>query len=279
MIFRVDSSRTHQKLKTARVNRYGGLALQAPNPRWGLLSLIFFIVTPTATHAQTTLVDGVVVSDTKWYEGSILLKTGSELRGLVRYNDKTGILQYENGSNTGSYLPRTVEGFEFLDEETGRQRVFYSLPYQEAENTLSRPYFFEVLLELKDFAILSRVSSLDVDTKTKHHFYDPAYPTSSGLLGTTKKTSYSQSEIIFFMRPTGEIIPYLELTETEIDKPLFDRSVSKSKVLNKDVLEEIVGPVYENLRAYAKEHDLKFTDRDNLIEIFKYYAKENGNGN
>jgi hypothetical protein len=40
-----------------------------------------------------------------WSEGSILLADNTELNGMIKYNDREGILSYNNGDNTRAFGP------------------------------------------------------------------------------------------------------------------------------------------------------------------------------
>src|SRR3712207_3418164 len=80
-----------------------------------------------------------------WNEGSIMLKNGTELKGVLNYNDKTGVLSFENGADTWSFTSQSVLGFEFFDQSAQRQRVFYSLRETDEQSKSKRYWFFEAL--------------------------------------------------------------------------------------------------------------------------------------
>ena len=88
---------------------------------------------------------------------------GSEAKGLLKYNDKNGLLSYENGSDSRTFTARNVVGFEFFDEGMRKQRIFYSFPYEDSQNNIKRPLFFEVIKEFESFAVLSKVDPLEID--------------------------------------------------------------------------------------------------------------------
>lgn len=91
-----------------------------------------------------------------WSEGSIMLNDGNELKGVIKYNDNTGVLNYENGNVSRSLTSKSVAGFEFFDEGQNRQRIFYSLLFDDPATNVKKHSFFEVLIEFKTFAVLSK---------------------------------------------------------------------------------------------------------------------------
>jgi hypothetical protein len=44
----------------------------------------------------------------EWLEGSILLTDNSEISGMVKYNDREGMLSYYDGENTRVFGPLSV---------------------------------------------------------------------------------------------------------------------------------------------------------------------------
>ena len=225
---------------------------------------------------QEVLVEAALPVNLEWSEGSIMTNDGKELRGLLKYNDKSGLVAYENGSDKKSFTARNVAGFEFFDEETERQRIFYSLPYEDPQNNVERPLFFEVIKEFAVFAVLSKVDPIDIDHKSipTSAAFDPY--TSTFVRGTHygTTTEISQTETIYLMDPQGNIRPYIKIVEKEIDGIFYDTSKTKNKMLDDDLLEEFIGPANnKKLVAYAKENDLSFKRKSDLIKILDYYSE------
>src|SRR5690606_7361826 len=171
-----------------------------------LLSFSFFSV-----EAQKKKVKDLLTEKEIWFEGSVLKSDGSELVGLIRYNDRTNVLSYQDGVNSQAFTPRSVLGFEFFDETIQSQRVFYSLQHKDDDTGLKRHYFFELLKDLKDFVVLSKKDPIEV----KH--------TSSGPVGygvsqpgtiiipsighQNIQTHVKQTETIYLMNAEGTIQP------------------------------------------------------------------------
>ena len=105
---------------------------------------------------QDVLVQSALPLSIEWSSGSAMTNDGTELKGLLKYNDKSGLLFYENRNDTKTLTARKVVGFEFFDEKLGKQRVFYSFPYEDSKNNIKRPLFFEAIKEFERFAVLSK---------------------------------------------------------------------------------------------------------------------------
>jgi hypothetical protein len=157
-----------------------------------------------------------------------MLKDGTELKGgLVRYNDKSGILNYENGSDTRSLMPRSVVAFEFFDDSKGSQRIYYSLEADDEETGIKRYYFFEVLKEFKNFAVLSMIAPLEIEQRSgRLTFNDPTFNATQNV----PRIEYTQMETIYFMSRDGNLKPYLKIIEKDIDDAWFDRTHTKTSL-------------------------------------------------
>ena len=245
-----------------------------------VLFTIFLLVSYLETYSQGAdkAYKAVLADNIGWSEGSILLNDGTELKGLLRYNDKTGLLSFEKGSDSRSFTSRNVAGFEFHDEQTNKQRVFYTFPYEDPQNNVKRPLFFEVVKEFKLFAVLAKSDPVDIEQKsvsTPGVFNNSTGTFSSGTpLGSS--IEISQTETIYIMDTNGNITPYLKTVSKEIDGVFYDRSKTKNKLLDKDLLEEYIGKeMYEKLVSYAKKNSFKFQRKADLIKILDYYSEIN----
>jgi hypothetical protein len=133
-----------------------------------------------------------------------------------------------------------------------------------------------VLKEFKDFAVLSKVDALEI--KNKVQAYQPwnnTINTNNPINTSTYKiTTFSQTETIYFMNAgSGEIKPYLEITNKEIDKTLFDRSVIKEKIIDKEVFKFFMGTYYEDIKKFASDHELDFKNKEDVLQLFEHYEK------
>ncbi|MBK8292424.1 MAG: hypothetical protein IPK96_17270 [Flammeovirgaceae bacterium] len=67
-----------------------------------------------------------------WHTGKTVLDSGDTLRGNLKYDLKSDILQVQLEKKMESYTARKVLYFEIFDETIKKYRIFYSLPYSTA---------------------------------------------------------------------------------------------------------------------------------------------------
>ena len=239
--------------------------------RANLTIVLILLLTSVASFSQHKSLTEIQ-PDTKWNQGSILTNDGEELKGLLRYDDRVGILNYINGDQSRSFLPRNVTAFEFLDEVTQKQRIFYSLEDEDALRNIKIPLFFEVLKDFKNFAVLSRVDPVKVDKVTnKASYFSPVTPYAAPGTGISSHTEIIQTETIFFLDDKGNVEPYIQVLNIVVDRVWYEREKKKNKYVDKDVItkyftkEEMV-----KMEEYADKNDLTFRVKDDLVKILSY---------
>ncbi|WP_276373295.1 hypothetical protein [Chryseolinea sp. H1M3-3] len=205
---------------------------------------------------------------------SIMLTGGEELKGLVKYDNKNGVLSFQDGSDSRVFTAVRIVAFEFFDESLMIQRVFYSFDYEDPQTNVERPLFFEVLKQYKTFAVLSKADQIDLEERTDYVGGNSVAGAPSPMYST--RTVISQTETIYLMKSTGEIKPYFKIIKEEDgEKPFVffgTDTETKNKMIDRDLLEEFISPVeHEKLRQYALAHDLKFRKKADFLKILDYY--------
>jgi hypothetical protein len=210
----------------------------------------------------------------EWFEGSIMTNEGEELKGLVWYNDNNGVLSFRDGSQARVFTARSVSGFEVFDENQRKQRLYFSLEYDDPDYQSGvRPYFFEVVKDFKSFAVLAKSNPVEIQTKSNNSGY---YTPTPGMIAPGGNyTEVSQTETIFFLNGKGKIEPYLKVVKKEfLGRYFWDETREKNKLVDPSLLSEYISkPVYEKLEAYAKANDLKFRNKEDFLQILEYYAQ------
>jgi hypothetical protein len=237
-----------------------------------LLTSIMLIV--FSNHAISQLaINEELLAGPEWFDGSILLTNGKEYRGLVKYNDKTDIVSIENGRESKSFTARHVKGFEFFDEVAQQQRLFFSVEVEDKINNIKRPLFFEVLVDSKEFALLSKIAPIRVERReySTPAMFNPATGSFSAGRYYGYPATISHTETLFLFSKEGEIRPLLEIKEKEIDGMFFDRSIVKNRILDDEVLKRFTNHHYKKLVSYAKENSLSVKEKGDLITLLKYY--------
>lgn len=128
-----------------------------------------------------------------WHEGKIVLEEGDTLRGNIKYDLQSDLLQYEKDNKLGSYTARKVVYFDIFDKTVKRYRYFYSLPYA-AMGAYKAPVFFELMAEGK-LTLLCREA---VELRS--------YPSSFYYYGSTNRMVLVYK--YFFLNPQGMIEPF-----------------------------------------------------------------------
>jgi hypothetical protein len=205
-------------------------------------------------------------NDYQWQEGSIVLIDGSTLPGLLKYNEKTGLLSFKTEDSFNTYNARSVSKFNFHDTRTNTERTFYSIIYNDPDLEIELPVFFEVLSQFKTFALLSKVDPIVVDEKYKPNRYANTAVNGSGIEGaTTIVEVVSQDETLFFIDDQGDISPYVRITRRD------DRRNEKITVLDVASLPKYTAPHYDRVFDYAKNEKLRLDKKEDLVLILNYY--------
>jgi hypothetical protein len=206
----------------------------------------------------------------QWYAGSLMLKNGAELKGMVKYREESGLINFSDGDENKTFTSMTVVAFEFFDESLGKQRMFYSFETLDPDSKRNRYFFFEVLKEFKTFAVLSRLTPIEQDLRTS-----PSGIGSNGMPTSMEVTGvkYSQTEFIYFLGSDNKLEPYLRIVEQEIDDNFwFDRNKTKNRFVDEDVFARFAGEDWQKIDAFAKEKNLSFKRKKDLLQIFDYYG-------
>jgi hypothetical protein len=215
--------------------------------------------------------------ENEWGEGSVMLNDGEELKGLIRYNEKTGILSFESGSTSRSFTSKDVAGFEYQDPLLKKQRIFYSLEYEDPKNSIKQPLFFEVIKDFKTFVVLSKTDPIEI--KDKVDYTSDIIPTRNVFPDRNKSyyvgTEVTQTITIYFMNGDGNLEPFIKSTKKVTDRLLLDTSKVKSKKVDRDIIEKYFTPEELDLLSdYAEKNKLDFKEKDDFIQILDYYEKE-----
>lgn len=170
-----------------------------------------------------------------WHEGKVVLETSDTLKGLVKYDMQSDLLQVKLKNQLESFTARKVLFFEIFDSTVKRYRQFYSLPYS-ANNTYKTPIFFELLSEGK-LTLLTR-EKLEYRTVSSSYNYYGTY---------TRLVLVNQ---FFLLKPNGNI-------EEFMGKKSDWLSAMESKGAE--------------VKEFAKQNRLDFENKYELTRLVEYY--------
>lgn len=207
-----------------------------------------------------------------WVEGSISLNDGTQIKGPIWYNDRDGFVAFNDGGNKKIFTPNSVSRFGFYDAQQKRQRIFLTFPFADPATGGERLQIFEVLREYADFAILFKKDPIKA---RKRKFGAASDFVIVGASQIARSPEVSQVESILLMSADGVINPYIQVKHHEdgiTSEATTKDWKTKKKVVDEDFLAEyITEPVYEKLKEYATENDLKFKIIEDFLRILDYY--------
>jgi len=231
-----------------------------------LFAFIFLLSSITA-NAQLNVQEVTNPSDVEWGEGSVILNDGTELEGLIKYNDRIGVVSFESGSISRSFMPRNVSRFGFYDKREEKQRIFYSIISEDSKTNVKTYLFFELVKDLKTFAILIKTDPVGIEPKKISSNNSITSLSNRGSI--TVGYSVWQDQTIYFMDTEGKVTPYMEVTKWKIHT---DHPKTKCKLLDKDLMRNfVIEPMYSKLEKYADENKLDFDEKDDFFKIIDYY--------
>lgn len=174
-----------------------------------------------------------------WHEGELTLLDGDRLRGKIKYNLEADVVQLNVNNTIQTYSARKLLFFEIYDQEYGRYRQFYALPYDDRGNgNYEVPRLFEVLHE-NALTLLCREEITQENIPQYGGFY-------GNQMGTRPRLTFNY----FFLDRQGEIVRYSQ---------------------KKGDLYDILSRHSDELQQYIKKNRLKHDRQGDLVRITAYY--------
>ncbi|HMJ67820.1 MAG TPA: hypothetical protein VK508_02940 [Cyclobacteriaceae bacterium] len=169
-----------------------------------------------------------------WHGGYLIVEGGDTLKGLVKYNLETDLIQLQVNNRLETFTARKVVFFEIFDVLTKDYRRFYSLPYALSSGYRA-PTFFELLTEGK-MTLLAR-ENLEYKTYSSFYYYG----------------SYTRLVLVYkyyLLEENGEIKEFQGKKNDWI---------------------YAMGNYGDEVQKYVKSNKLDFDDKKDLTRIVEYY--------
>lgn len=197
------------------------------------LSVIILLFVFNAGFAQRYLSTDV------WHEGFVILEKGDTLKGILKYNLETGVVQFsrQEREKGDAYTAKNIYYFQIYDKIQERTRRFYSLPFSENYSGFETLKLFEVLVEGK-MNLLAREKRVIVN---KSDYYWGIY--------------YTYGEEILQMQ-------YFILLE--------NREIQEFKGNQKSFL-LLCGSKSSVMKKYIKEKGLRTKNKSDLVKMVGYF--------
>ncbi len=231
-----------------------------------ILCAIAFLFTPAAdTSAQF---DNMGLK-TKWRSGSIVRNDGTTRKGLIQFNDKLGVILFKQNPEDPeeSFAETSISVLEFFDDNADRLRRFATFNLKEEETGRQLARLFEIVMEFRDFALLSRIETANMALRERQvGVVDPTSPTRRT---TTVKVGYEQFERFYLVNEAGILAEVLVVSELEKDKlEIFARRTKPD--LDKKTIKSYLKDDYDRFNTLVKENNLNLKKKADFILAFEY---------
>jgi len=198
---------------------------------WLFFSLLLIAL---VTKGQQYPSRGQQFSFEYWHNGYVILEGGDTLKGQVKYNLQTDLVQVQANGRLETFTARKIVFIEIFDALIKEYRRFYSLPYA-VQGGYKAPVFFELLSEGK-MTLLAR-EALEYKTYSSFYYYG----------------SYTRLVLVF---------KYFMLDENGEIKEFIGK---------KNDWLYAMGNRGEEVQKFAKGNRLDFDDKRDLTKIVEYY--------
>src|SRR6188768_3135643 len=113
-----------------------------------MVKKILLLLIVWACHAHYSLAQRSKENDTdtQWYEGTIILSDGTELKGIIRNNEQLQYISYkENTQQDGFQSFRSFEilSLEYFDSDNNLNRKFQSLATKDKKSGVEDIFLLE----------------------------------------------------------------------------------------------------------------------------------------
>jgi len=231
-------------------------------------AILLLIVTCTISYGQGDVAE-TMLPEIPWLKGTVVLTDGTQLKGDLKYNERVGLLAYEDGvGDNRSFTARTIVTFDYMDERVNRRRIFYSLELGDPEREGSkRPFLFELLKEFDDFALLSRFDAMDIRQVVPPVSFTSMPATSS------PRTIIDLAETVYILTPEGAIEPIFRLSEFIADGGVFDSEKKKRKVIDRMLMPYFNDDAYVEMMEYVDREELDMWEKEDFIVALEHYKQ------
>ena len=174
-----------------------------------------------------------------WYEGKVVLMNQEVLRGQVKYDLETDMIQLNTDSTLQAFSSKKILYFEIYDEASESFRQFYALPYYVSPG-YKTPILFEVLHEGLPLTLLARENITTETVPTYNYYYG-------------RNNYYSRYKLIYqfyFMNEKGSIDRY---------------------TMKKNDWMHIMRKKSSEVRKFIKDNNLRVDRRRDLERITAFY--------
>jgi len=173
-----------------------------------------------------------------WHEGKVILTSGDTVRGLLKYNLESDLVQLNTENVMQTYSARKIIYCEIFDVTVDNFRQFYALPYNIKPN-YKVPILFEVLYE-GPLTLLARETIVLENNPHYNSYY-------------SYRTNYTRRKLAY---------DYYFLDQRE--------GISRYNGKKRDLI-FIMRRKSNDIKKFMKKNHLRHDKRSDLIKITTYY--------
>ncbi|MEM7548637.1 MAG: hypothetical protein AAF363_03125 [Bacteroidota bacterium] len=171
-----------------------------------------------------------------WHKGKLVTNEGDTVKGLIKYDQETDIVQIQQGTKTKTFTARKFSYFEILDQLSGYYRYFYTIPFQSGPG-YRVPQLFELLQE-GNLTLLSREYIVTENLPQYNSYY---------------QSSFSRQRLNY----TFYIL--------EESKDLYRYNGKRNDLL------EIMDDYESEIKKYIRKNRLRTDEKRDIVRIVAYY--------
>ncbi len=216
-------------------------------------ALIIFTI--TLSEGAFSQQDSVDISK-EWNGGFIQLSDKSLRHGFIQYNHTRRLIRFKGNLNDGeelSFQEKRVLAMEYFDAAESKKRRFYTLNVKEEDSGFVGAVLFEIIMEMKAFAVVSRL-----------------YPASRVGKGSSQNNNLLERIYVVDHKGNVELLSTLPVVRIGKSKPVA-RQVEP--FLDQVVLKKFVGPKWKMVKAHVKEKRLHLKRKADLINALEFYHR------
>ncbi len=184
-------------------------------------------------------------SDEEWKYGKIVLNSGRQFEGHLRYNLENNVVVLQSGQQMLAFSAYSVESFMAIDTTSGFTQNFFTLPYSD---TPARPrlMFFQLVFDGK-FALFVREREVSVGSAATHRYPTRLHPNKEGR-------AFVQDYFVFL--PNGNFQKFLVGRNNLAE--LFSLKGSEAKQVDR----------------YVNKNNINFSRQPDIIRLIDHYINQ-----
>jgi hypothetical protein len=233
--------------------------------KWNLFWIVLTVWPVILSEGAFSQVDSSGLN-AEWNAGFIELIDNSVRKGFIQHNDGLRLIKFKTNSTDAeelSFHEKRILAMEYFDAATSKKRRFYTLNIREEDSGFTGAVLFEIILEMKAFAVVSRryVGQQSIRKRS-----------SSSKKLRDSKESHNKFERIYIVDQGGkvELLSTVAVPEKGKTKPVA-RPVEP--FFDQAVLAKYTGSNWRTVKAHVKEKRLHLKKKADLLKALTYYQQ------